>query len=320
MENQTNKIRTGFLIACIVGSMGSISACGNKVKESSFVADLQQTEVVSQVETVEEEAEETPEEISEEISEETSEVISEELSEQVQDTVPEETPSMQVIEETAGKSLNLKEENGHSIAIDAGHQLKGNNEQEAVGPGANTTKAKVSSGTSGVSTGVFEYQLNLDVSKKLQTELIDRGYQVVMIRESNDVDMSNQERAAVANASGAQVFVRIHANGSEDSSVNGIMTICPTSGNPYCSSIYVDSRKLSDSILNHMLVTTGANSKGVWETDTMSGINWCTIPVSIVEMGFMSNPTEDVLMETEDYQNKMVMGIADGMDEYFSLN
>ncbi len=210
-----------------------------------------------------------------------------------------------------------KQNRTQTVVLDPGHSAVVAEGTEPLGPGSTENKAAHTSGTSGTASGLAEYGLTLTVSRKLRDELQDRGYTVLMTRESNDVPVSCIERADVANNAEADAFVRIHANGSEDSSVKGAMTICITPDNPFYPELYEQARALSDAIINNLSEATGCENDGVWETDSMSGNNWSQVPATIVEMGYMTNPEEDALMATDDYQNKIVRGIADGIDQYF---
>ena len=209
--------------------------------------------------------------------------------------------------------------NSYVVVIDPGHQGRGDSTTEPNGPGSATMKARVAGGTHGTTTGVYEYELTLAISQQLQTELQNRGYTVYMTRTSHDVNISNMERAQYATSVGADIAVRIHANGAENASVSGAMALAPSSSNPYISYLSGSSWNLSQCVLNSYCQATGMRNQGVTGSDTMTGINWSTVPVTILEMGYMTNPTDDTNMENPSYQSQMVQGIANGIDAYFGL-
>jgi len=239
----------------------------------------------------------------------------------ISDTKPEEKPAPQQQSSSKVEAIpgQHRDPNNIVIVIDPGHQLRGDNNEEANGPGSNTMKARVTSGTTGVATGVAEYILNLDISLKLKAELENRGYVVHMTRSTHDVNISNKERAEYANSVNADIAVRIHANGSSNASIRGVETYGPSASNPYVSHLSNASMSLSKCIVDSYAAATGFRNRGARTSDIMTGINWSSVPVTIVELGYMSNADEDRAMQDAIMQNNMVQGIANGIDAYFGL-
>ena len=231
----------------------------------------------------------------------------------------QDTAKPSVFSQVDGESADNTSSNGHIVGIDPGHQSENidMSATEPNGPGSSTMKAKASTGTSGSFSGLPEYQLNLNVSLLLRDILEQRGYQVVMTRTDNDTAISNKERAELVASKGAEICVRIHANGDDSSGVSGALTMCPSQQNPYVSSLYDSSNRLSRCIIDSYCAATGFQNRGIIYTDSMTGINWSTIPVTIVEMGFMTNQNDDLKMADSAFQQTMAEGIANGIDAYF---
>lgn len=211
--------------------------------------------------------------------------------------------------------------NGYVVGIDPGHQSENvdMSATEPNGPGSSVMKTMSSAGTTGSYTGIPEYQLNLEVSLKLKDVLEARGYQVVLTRVDNETAISNAQRAQLVAQQGADIYVRIHANGEDSHTVSGALTMSPSWENPYVSYLYEDSNRLSQCIIDAYCTATGFANLGVQYYDDMTGINWSTIPVTILEMGFMTYESDDRQMNDDQFQNTMADGIADGIDAYFGL-
>lgn len=210
-----------------------------------------------------------------------------------------------------------KKRSQYTIGIDPGHQKSGDSSLEPIGPGARTKKAKVSGGTSGRYSGLPEYKLTLQVAKKLKKELEDRGYKVVLTRTKNNVNISNSKRAKKLNKS-CDIAVRLHADGA-GSSAHGASTQCSTKKNPYISKLYSKCNTLSKDILKAYCKKTGMKNRGVAYRDDLTGTNFSTIPVTLIEMGFMTNRSDDKYMAKSSNQTKMAEGIANGIDDYFGF-
>ncbi len=250
--------------------------------------------------------------------------MTEDLTEAAEESVfgeGEEAMTEALTEQAAPETETEPVKNGFKVCLDPGHQGSDidMSEPEPIGPGAEETKAKATTGTQGNYTGVPEYRLNLDIAIEVRDLLEARGYEVVMTRTIHEAAISNSERAQLAAAEGCDISVRIHANSSEDTSISGALAMCVTPENPYAPQIYEESRRLSETVLGAYCAQTGMNNLGIQETDGMTGLNWSTIPVTILEMGFMSNESDDTRMQEESFREKMVLGIADGIDAYFGL-
>lgn len=202
------------------------------------------------------------------------------------------------------------------ICIDAGHQSKANNAKEPIAPGSQTVKPKVSSGTQGVATGKPEYKLTLEVALKLE-QALKKDYNVVMIRRSNNVDISNSERATICNAVGADLSLRLHADGSDKRSTHGMSFLYPSTSISSTKKIALQSLEITKVVSRAVIKETQATSRGLVPRSDLTGFNWSKVPVMLIEMGFMTNHEEDLKLSQAAYQDKIVRGIKKGLDSYY---
>lgn len=230
----------------------------------------------------------------------------------------EATPTgKNLMEEPKGVPGNVFK--GKVICIDAGHGNPNHSVRyEKIAPASEILKPATAYGTVGISTKIPEYKLTMAVCLKIRDKMKLLGAEVIMTRESNETDLGNIDRAEVANKNSADISLRIHADGSEDSSVTGISVLYP--GNKYIADeeLIKKSKLAANFVLTGLVENTNGRSRGIVERNDLTGFNWSKVPVILVEMGFMTNPAEDQALNTDDYQNKIADGIIKGLNDYFN--
>jgi N-acetylmuramoyl-L-alanine amidase len=199
------------------------------------------------------------------------------------------------------------------VVVDPGHDLRANLETEPIGPGSSTRKIKDGGGTRGVVSGLTESELNLRVAHRLRTLLEKTGVRVVMTRTRNaGPSMGNIARARIANRAGAGLFLRVHADGSTDPSSRGTHTLYPALRPGWTDDVYDASKRAAATVQRELVRALGFPDRGLRERSDFTGFNWADVPVILVEMGFMTNRTDDRLLATAAYQQRAAVGMCRG--------
>ncbi|MFD5263979.1 N-acetylmuramoyl-L-alanine amidase [Bacillus wiedmannii] len=243
---------------------------------------------------------------------EQKEVLAEEKKEEATPVQPAKQP----LQNNEQKVESNEKQGKFLVVIDPGHQQKANLNLEPIGPGATTQKYKVTDGTTGVVTKKREAVLVLEMASVLKEKLEEKGIQVLMTRTSQDVDISNKERATFANDHKANLFLRLHADGSENPNQSGFAVLTPAEGSPYTKEIYAESLQISQTIVNKMRENHQVKVNGIKFRDDLSGFNWAKVPGVLLELGFMSNPEEDKKLSDPQYVNSLLQSVTDSVEEY----
>ena len=174
------------------------------------------------------------------------------------------------------------------------------------------------------SNGVTEAEINLKIALKIQQLLEQSGCTVILtrsdeneiydagsdtIREKKVSDMKN--RVKIGNESSADIFVSIHLNKISQSQYDGWQTFYKTNSE--------ESKKLAVDIQNNLNEAMQKNnSRTPAQLNTIYLMKYVEIPITIVECGFLSNPEEEKILQTDEYQDKLAWGIYNGINDYFN--
>jgi len=209
---------------------------------------------------------------------------------------------------------------GVVVCIDPGHQEFGKAVRTPAGPGL-TGYIK---GTSGMAQGVVtlrkEFIVTMEAAVKLRDELLRQGATVFLTREEPYTFLSNLDRSLIAEEGGAHIMLRLHCDLRENRKTQGISVYGPRNSDYARAVADPDTyRHMGELLINAMKNRLGyelTEATGrVRINDQFVGNNWAKMICFLVEMGFMSNPEEDIKLATPEYQQWLAEGMAQGVYE-----
>ena len=200
-----------------------------------------------------------------------------------------------------------------TIVIDPGHASTSSTKTEPNAPVSSVMKVTESGGAKGSFMGTPEYLVNMNVARKLKPLLEAKGSRVVMTKTENATMLGNVARAQIGNDQKAALVIRIHCDYAEGSSVNGASMLVPAKVNEGTSAIADTSSQYGKTILDTLTGDVGMKNNGVVTRSDMTGFNWTKVPVVLVEMGFLSNKTEEKRLSSDSYQSQLAEALARGI-------
>jgi N-acetylmuramoyl-L-alanine amidase len=209
------------------------------------------------------------------------------------------------------------------VCIDPGHQKLPDLHLEPVAPGAKIFKPRCAPGTRGIRTDTPEYEVVLQVASRAALQLKKSGYGVILTRQSNDVLLSNIERAQIANEAKVDLCIKIHCNGVRESLRwlgrwrRGLLTLVPARS-VTAVALYNASYALARVLHAHLLKATTFPDLGIQPRDDLTGFNWSRVPVVLLELGYLTNPVEEAQLVRPEFQDILAKAIASGVEEVFN--
>ena len=196
----------------------------------------------------------------------------------------------------------------HLVCLDPGHATVPaiGRQTEPIGPGSTQHKIKDGGGAPG------EAPVALAIALRTRALLQREGYRVALTRTGASYAGGNIERARFCNVRRAALMVRIHADGSADSSRRGVHTLYPALRRGWTDDIYTESLQAARKLQTAVVRATGAANLGLDRRADLTGFNWANVPAILVECGFMTNPRERRLLQSPAYQLKVARGLAAG--------